>query len=364
MDEALSAVLSTYNYIQQPVFFSQDGVISYCNHPAQDLFVHTGDRLTEILGDEAAFLTDLQQDTPTLMPLSLAGNCLQANILRLGGGLLFIFTAENQPEISSQILSSVAQAVRTPLSNLFGVAASLFPTLEELEDPAAQQDVAALERAFYQLLHVTCNLTDLPGVLDGKLRIAREKTEMCEFFHDIYKRTQSLCGNIRIHLSCTLPDKTFCAWIDRQKLSRAIWNLLSNAIKFTPAGGSIRMSLSRTEKSALLRITDNGDGMDPSLLSRVFRQYAKPQQLTDPRCGIGFGLAYVQQIVQLHGGTTVLQAQPDSGTDVILSLPLAQPETKDPELLSPMKNIDYAGGYRHELVELADVLPLEAFKYL
>lgn len=364
MDAALRSLLTTYNYIQQPVFFSQDGVITYCNHPAQELFVHTGNTLTEILGEEAALLTDLQQDTPTLMPLSVAGSRLQANILQIADGLLFIFTPEAQPVLSSQILSSVAQAVRTPLSNLFGVAASLFPTLEELEDPATQQDVASLERAFYQLLHVTCNLAELPNVLDRKLRIAREKTELCGFFHDIFERAQELCDKTKVQLSCSLPEKTFCAWIDRQKVSRAVWNLLSNAIKYTPAGGHVRMALTRTEKSAVFRITDNGEGMDPSLLSRAFRQYAQPQQPTDPRCGIGFGLAYVQQVVQLHGGTVVLQAQPDAGTDVILSLPLAQPESMDPALHSPIMNIDYAGGHRHELVELADVLPLDSFKYL
>ena len=59
-----------------------------------------------------------------------------------------------------------------------------------------------------------------------------------------------------------------------------------------------------------------------------------------------------------------MQAQPGEGTAVIVSLPLEPPEVRDVQLASPMMDMDYAGGYRHELVELADVLPLDVFRFL
>lgn len=294
----------------------------------------------------------------------LADQPMQTCVCPLEDGLLFIVSPEQNPDLPSQSMGAVAQALRTPLSNLFGVASNLFPVLDELEDPAAQQNIAAMERAFYQLLHITCDLSDVPGVLNGSLRLTREKTELCEFFHEIFEKAEPLCRAAKLTLSCQLPEKSFSAWIDRQKLSRAVWNLLSNAMKFTPPGGSIVMSLSRTEKNAILRVSDTGEGMDPGLLPKVFSRLSDQMPPADPRWGIGFGLQFVQCVAQQHGGTAVLQTQTGAGTTVIVSLPLEQPEQNGSYFASPIIDVDYTGGYRHELVELADVLPLDVFKYL
>lgn len=364
MENTLAPLLATYDYFQQPVFFARDGAVFYSNRPARDLFVHPGASLSALLGDSEAFLPRTPQSAPVQMPLTLTGKTMQASVHPFEDGLLFILTAAQEQAVPPQALQAVAQALRTPLSNLFGVASSLFPALEDLEDPVAQQNVAALERAFYQLLHITCDLSVLPGVLDGSLRLAREKTEMCGFLYEIFEKAEPLFRLAKISLSCELPDSTFSAWIDRQMLSRAIWNLLSNAVKFTPRDGSVRLTLSYTQKTAVLRVEDSGEGMDPGLLSGAFTRFGDRMQPGDPRWGIGFGLQFVRCVAQKHGGTSVMQTQPGEGTSVIISLPLEAPAPRDPQLASPILDVDYTGGYRHELVELADVLPLDVFRFL
>ena len=75
--------------------------------------------------------------------------------------------------------------------------------------------------------------------------------------------------------------------------------------------------------------------------------------------GAGFGLPLVQHIVQLHGGAMMIGSPGSGGSVVVFSLPLGEPDAQT--VKSPVAGMDYAGGFRHELVELADVLPLEVF---
>lgn len=364
MENTLNTLLATYDYFLQPVFYAREGAVLYSNRSARKLFVQPGDTLAALVGDGAVFLPDPAQAAPVQMPLDLAGKLLQASVHPFDGGLLFILTAAQEQTVPVQALQEVAQALRKPLSNLFGVASALFPTLEDLEDPAAQQNVASLERAFYQLLHVTCDLSELPAVLSGSLRLIREKTELCSFLYEIYEKAEPLFRSAKLSLCCDLPADTFSAWIDRQMLSRSILNLLSNAAKFTPAGGTVRLALSHRQKTAIIRVDDSGEGMDSSLLSGAFTRFGTQAQPSDPRWGIGFGLMFVRCVAQKHGGTAVMQAQPGSGTSVILSLPTGLPEQQEAALAGPMIDMDYAGGYPHELVELADVLPLDVFRDL
>jgi hypothetical protein len=75
---------------------------------------------------------------------------------------------------------------------------------------------------------------------------------------------------------------------------------------------------------------------------------------------VGFGLPIAQEVARRHGGAALLQARPD-GTDAILSISDRQPEEEPLTVKSPLASFDYTGGFRHELVELADVLPPEVY---
>ena len=110
----------------------------------------------------------------------------------------------------------------------------------------------------------------------------------------------------------------------------------------------------------MIRLSDNGEGMDTDVLTSAFCRYARPEMPEDPRLGAGFSLPVVQAIVQAHGGSVMLQSQKGSGTDALLTLPVGDPA--DWTLLkSPRVSVDRSGGFVPELVELSDVLPPEVF---
>jgi CheY-like chemotaxis protein len=91
---------------------------------------------------------------------------------------------------------------------------------------------------------------------------------------------------------------------DATRLQQVIWNLLSNAVKFTPPFGEISIALTAAESRLRLTVTDNGAGIDPEFLPRVFERFsqgdASPSRVHG---GLGLGLAIAKQIVELHGGS-------------------------------------------------------------
>ena len=345
--------------LAQPVFVAEGGIVTRCNRAAEALQITVGMHVTDMA---EGGVYDPAQRTPMNLPLRLpSGAVADASVYPLEDKQVFVLpaTAAQTPQMDTVFYA--AQSLRVPLSNLFGASGTLFPRLEELEDPAVQRSLSSLNRAFYQLLRVTCNLTDLHTALRGEMKLRREKTELTNFVYDLFMRTEPLCKTRGITLTCKLPPATFSGWIDRQKLERALLNVLGNAIKFTPQGGTIEMQLARVGESAVIRIQDSGEGFDPATISTVFSRYARALELGDPRWGVGAGLPLARSIAQLHGGNVVVQSERGAGACVSLSVSLKAPEAAELKLCSPVAAADYTGGYSHELTEFADVLPLEVY---
>lgn len=359
MDHSLKNLTALLDHLSQPVFCVREGTVCYCNAAAADRLVCVGAPIERYLdADPALFDTDAEAQQ---LPVVLAGQQLRATVQKLTDGQLFLVTPDAGEGVHGDALRTVAQSLRTPLSNLFGVAAELFPELEELEQPALQRQMSCVNRALYQLLHLACNLSDMSAVLSDTLRLAREKVELSAWFSELLGRAEPFCRTMGVELNWQTPSRQFYGWIDCQRVERAFWNLLSNALKFTPKGGTVCVHLENTGKTAMLRFSDNGEGLSAPLLATAFARYDRRSQLNDPRWGAGFGLPLVQKIAQLHGGTVVIQSQEDTGTSVSMTLSLQAPDCEEMQLHSPVASMDYTGGYRHDLVELADILPLGEF---
>ncbi len=110
---------------------------------------------------------------------------------------------------------------------------------------------------------------------------------------------------------------------DRDLLKQMLLNIIENAIKFTPLGGSIKLSLARQEGNAVLTITDSGRGFsDEGLLHATEPFYKTEPKQRVANQGAHLGLAIVKQIVELHHGTLKITSQINTGTSVIVSIPL------------------------------------------
>jgi signal transduction histidine kinase len=352
-NEDLKTVLEV---IGQPVFLMERDRVVYRNARAAAYGVEPGQTAEALFGARPALPAPGAR--AACLELPLAGKRCQTVVCPLEERLLF--AVQELPAQPAQSLQLAAQSLRLPLSNLFACASSLFPMLEELEDPSLQRRLSELNRAYYQLLRLSGNLSDMGRLLSGEAVFARVRTDLSEYLPALLGRVEPLCRAAGLRLKWKLPQGSFFAWIDSGWLERALLNLFSNAMKFTPKGGCIRFTAERGGSFVTFRISDSGEGMDGAALASAFARSERDGGTGDPRWGVGFGLPIAQEVARRHGGAALLQARPD-GTDAILSISDRQPEEEPLTVKSPLASFDYTGGFRHELVELADVLPPEVY---
>lgn len=346
-----------YDGAAQPVVLVREDAVAELNCRAQELFA-VGTPLSAYLPQGTA-LPETLYARPAVLPLVAGGVCVSANTQPLEDALLlFLPPQDERDELAA--FSRAAQSISAPLTTLLSVSGTLFPILAEAEDPALQRNLAVLNRACYQLLRVSENLTDLSFIQSGRLPLSLEKTDLADFLDGLSQRADALCRQADRTLEVSLPQAPIFVWIDRRQVRRALLALLSNAIKFTAPGGTVHLTLTRLGRRAVIRVADNGEGMDAEVLIGAFRRYARPETPEDPRFGAGFSLPVVQAVLQAHGGSILLQSQKGGGTDALLTLPAGEPADRT-LLKSPRVRIDRSGGFVPELVELSDVLPPEIF---
>lgn len=349
------------NYLSQPVLFVRSGEIIRRNNAAAALMQPESSRMADYLGDSREFYDTFDGQGVMQLMLQFGGRDYSATVHRADSTDLFI--ASERPvhgQLSLDTLAVIAQTLRGPLTDLFDVSSFLFPLLEEQENPRIQRQTARLNKGFYQLLRLTSNLSDTGQFLSGEARLYDERTDLLEYFTQLSENIRCYCEAAGIELQFSCPSRRFYGSIDRQKIERAVLNLISNALKFTPRGGRIQLKVETTARSLLIRVTDNGEGMDPPMMATIFSRYEHREQLGDPRWGIGLGLPLVRFIANLHGGTVVVNSAPGSGTSVTMSLALRN-RPSGRTVGSPILNYDYAGGYSHVALELSDVLPNDVF---
>ena len=164
-----------------------------------------GTPLETLLADAQALRESVGGDGDAMqLPVRLAGGVYNAVTRPMEDGRLFVVQSKAEPGASGgdqtgyeaciqlQTLVSVARAMRVPLTNLFGAADAVFPRLEELEEPGVQRQMSSINRALYQLMHLSCNIGDYSAAAAGEMRLLREKTELCDFLYGILERAEPL----------------------------------------------------------------------------------------------------------------------------------------------------------------------------
>ena len=327
----------------QPVLILRDRQLWQCNQAALDQILE--DELLPGLLD-AVFQGQAE--------LTLDGRSWKLSTAELDDQTLLVTLAPAETRLSPKILGVIARSLRQPLASLFSVSHKLFPLLENLEDPELQEQTAQMNRAFYQILRTTNNLTEAGSYLAQDARLNLRRVELRAFLDDLIHSLDGMLSELDLTLQARGPDTMTFTYLDQTKIRQAVLYLVSNAVKYSPPGGTIRLDLESDSNTVTFRCTDQGEGLDPAVMGHLNELASLQGGVGDPRWGLGLGLQMVWAMARLHGGTLLAQRPPAGGTQFILSLMRIQ--HPEPVLLrDPL--YDLAGGYDPCLIELADVLP-------
>lgn len=231
--------------------------------------------------------------------------------------------AEAASRAKDEFIAMLGHELRNPLSAI-GNAARLMG-IDTLPPDQRARMQAVLDRQVRHMSRLVDDLLDVGRVLSGKIRLVRERIELAEVV-GLAVAAMRTAGSLTQHrLDESLQPATVDG--DPVRLEQIVTNLLGNAIKYTPAGGHIALTLERDGAWAVLRVRDDGIGMDTALLARAFDLFAQgDQDLQRSSGGLGIGLTLTRRLVEMHGGTIGADSDGrDLGSTFTVRLPLAPP---------------------------------------
>ena len=258
--------------------------------------------------------------------------------------------AEKANQLKDEFLATLSHELRNPLNVILGYS-ELLLRMPEIEQSARLRQMAeALRRNANSQSQLINDLLDLSRLQRGKISLNHETVSLAVIIDNAVETVRSEATAKGINIGLSIADEFLLVDGDRLRLQQIAWNLLNNAVKFTPAGGRIEIGLHRDEENAVLLVEDSGQGIDADFLPHVFEMFRQADGSNIRRHGgLGIGLALVQQLVQLHGGT--IRAASDGlnkGSSFTARLPLTRemqhehlPPVAAPLRLVPLKEKDF-----------------------
>jgi PAS domain S-box-containing protein len=240
-------------------------------------------------------------------------------------------------------VGTVAHELRNPMAPL-KMAASLLK-LRLPDDPSLQQAVAIIDRQLDLLSTLVEDLVDQARLRAGKLRLEYGRHVLQDVVRDAISAVAARAAEQGITLHEAWPDVPLVVEVDAGRLHQVLVNLIGNAIKYTPAGGDVWITGTADQSHFLVRVRDNGQGIDATLLPQVFDAFTQAHAASTARgSGIGLGLALVKQLVTLHQGSAeVRSAGPGKGSEFIVRIPVRRPHGESQEPMPRWMSDGFAG---------------------
>ncbi len=218
--------------------------------------------------------------------------------------------------------SNVSHEFRTPLTLMLGPLEDLLAGAAL--EPRVHEQLTVIQRNGLRLLKLVNTLLDFSRIEAGRMQAVYAPTDLAALTADLASVFRSLVerAGLRLLVDCQeLPEPVY---VDREMWEKIVLNLLSNAFKFT-FDGEIAVSLRQVGQQAQLTVRDTGVGIAPEEIPRLFERFHRIHGARSrTHEGSGIGLALVQELVHLHGGTIKVESQPDAGTTFTITVPLGK----------------------------------------
>jgi signal transduction histidine kinase/ActR/RegA family two-component response regulator len=230
--------------------------------------------------------------------------------------------AESANRAKDMFLATLSHELRTPLNAIVGWVSML--RTEGLSEENLAEGLDVIERNTKAQVQLIDDVLDVSRIVSGKLRLEISDSDLIEVVKagiDVVRPTAEARA---ISLDVQLDSAARRALCDATRIQQIVWNLLSNAIKFTQRGGMIRVRLVREGSELLLSVSDNGQGVSPSVLPHIFERFRQADNSSRRAYGgLGLGLSIVKHLAEMHGGTVEAQSEGEGhGTTFIVRLPI------------------------------------------
>jgi PAS domain S-box-containing protein len=234
--------------------------------------------------------------------------------------------AETANRIKDEFLAVLSHELRSPLNPILGWTRML--QTGRLNSAQSKHALATIERNAALQAQLIEDLLDISRILRGKLVLNVVSIDLSSIVRAALETIRLAAEAKNIQLQTAFEGRRWRISGDIARLQQVVWNLLSNAVKFTPEQGRVEIRLSEVGHHAQIEVSDTGKGISAEFLPYVFERFRQEDGSTTRQFGgLGLGLAIVQQIVELHGGTVSVSSPGENqGATFTVTFPLEQSE--------------------------------------
>ncbi len=233
---------------------------------------------------------------------------------------------ERASRLRDEFVHHVSYELRSPLTNIIGFTQLLGDETVGALNERQREYADHIMRSSAALLVIINDILDLASIDAGSMELTREPVDVHATIDAAVSGVEDRLAEARTRLERDVPDDIGSVVADGKRIRQILFNLLSNAIAFSAPGQTVRVRARKTHDSLVLEVADQGLGIPPEVLARVFQRFESNTLGTRHR-GVGLGLSIVRSFVELHGGRVEIASAPGDGTRVTCIFPLAAAAT-------------------------------------
>lgn len=235
--------------------------------------------------------------------------------------------AEDASLAKTCFLNNMSHDIRTPMNVILGYAQLMESELDGKDMPETLEHLEKLQQSGNLLLSIINNVLDMARIESGRMELDENYCRIEDVRKSLFAVFDEKARKKDIALHYTMNVEHEHILTDVTKVKEIFVNILSNAIKYTPAGGSVMMSVDELpcdEPGYMIvrnRVSDTGIGMSQEYMTKIFDAFTREHNTTKSKiAGTGLGMSIVKKYVELLGGTIDVESEPGKGSTFTVTL--------------------------------------------
>ncbi|ADJ79234.1 Sensor protein [Ligilactobacillus salivarius CECT 5713] len=226
---------------------------------------------------------------------------------------------KRQEERRRQFFADAAHEMRTPLTTINGLLEGL--AYDAIPEESKEKSIELMRNETKRLIRLVNENLDYEKIRSGQIELSKTEFDVVQVLNNIIKQLRNKAEQVGDKFELYTPDKLM-VYADYDRLVQIIFNITQNAIQFTE-NGVISISAEKGNEETIIRISDNGIGMNEEQLRNIWERYYKadPSRKNTKYGESGLGLSIVHQLMQLHQGSVTVESKEGKGTTFTLRFP-------------------------------------------
>lgn len=291
-------------------------VIKYCKNQEQ--------LLLDINKNEFFSGLEVEVEYPLPRTLSIIGNSFNSKDSSMNGKIFAIRNITREKEIvkmKDDFVANISLELRSPLTAIIGFTSTILNN-SMMDDTTRESFLNIIQAESRRLLEMVEKVLNISGIETGKLYYSMKKLNISRMIDNIKDRILQEASKKSVNLEFQIAKKLPSLIADEEAISRVILNLCENAIKYSADQTHIRVDIGQQDNQILIQVSDNGIGISPENLGKIFDKFYRIHNSITTVPGIGIGLYIAKKIVERHHGTIQVQSEVDKGSVFSVFLPI------------------------------------------